>query len=507
MLAFPPAGFSILAWVALAPMLIALRVPCRKLELLILWLAGLAFGTAGFAWARHVTFLGTFLLGFYISLYFVLFCISARWLAFKKGIPLALAAPLAWAGLEYIRGVLLTGLPMLFLAHTQYTTLSVIQIADLTGSAGVTFWLVAVNGVLADGVCCLWRLTSPRRPVRVLALALGVLALSVGAQAYGLYRLSTIVTRRGPRIAVIQANIPQDVKDRMTARDMEDMFLTHVRMTREAQAAPEPPSLVIWPETMAPPHVLDAHNAVPENEWLDELQALQRRSDLLVSAIASPTREMTIVHNSAFLLRRRGRGGTERYDKIHLVPFGEYVPLRGLIGWIVGPMIPYERGLDPGSRHALFEIDGWRFAPTICFEDAFPDLVADFGRGEQRMDFIVNVTNEGWFKDGAELDQHLAIAVFRAVECRVGFIRAANTGISAFVSPTGRILRRLVVDGSDREVAGILLGFATTAQGRSPYLTVGELFGQVCAAAWLFCMVWQALPGIRGWLRRRGSRG
>ncbi|MFW6159176.1 MAG: apolipoprotein N-acyltransferase, partial [Planctomycetota bacterium] len=290
-----------------------------------------------------------------------------------------------------------------------------------------------------------------------------------------------------------------------------------------------PPDLILWPETMAPPGVFDRRLQERRREWLRRhgamrptkrwqairddyrkyarrlarFRPLQERATLVVSANSCPDpTEPDVCYNSAFLLPEGEGGGPERrYDKIHLVPFGEYVPLRGLLGWAIGPLVPYD--LSPGDEGRLFEIDGWTFAPTICFEDAFPGLVADFAREPGGADFIVNLTNEGWFKDGSELDQHLAIAVFRAVECRAGFIRAANTGISAFIEPTGRIRKRLVVDGRDREVAGVLHGVATTSREESAYLVAGEWFGTVCAVAWFFCLLVAGSGRIRNGLRRR----
>jgi len=509
-LSFAPAEISFLAWFALVPVLVVLGRHPGRLGLVVLWLAGMAFGAVGFFWLRHVTWLGTVLLAFYLSVYFFLFCVSVRWMSFRRGIPLALAAPLAWTALEYLRGTLMTGFPWLFLAHSQYRALPVIQIADLTGAAGVTFWIAAVNGAVADVACWLLRSQPAVKRSRVAAAGAVVALITVAALAYGWHRLNTLVVREGPRIALVQGNIPQDVKNRLSDDDISDMFFAHVRLTEKAQASSPPPDLVIWPETMAPPYALDDWNNRPDNEWLDVLARLQRRSDLVVGASACPDINERKVYNSVFFLPRGGRGGTRRFDKIHLVPFGEYVPLKWLIGWIVGPMVPYREGLHAGSRHVLFETRGWRFAPTICFEDGFPELVADFARGEDKMDFIVNVTNEGWFRDGTELDQHLAIAVFRAVECRAGFIRAANTGISAFISPTGRIVSKLTVSSKgagrrDREVAGVLHGVAMTADGRSPYLAVGELFGTVCAAGWFFCMILPVVAGIRRRLRRRAE--
>jgi apolipoprotein N-acyltransferase len=170
---------------------------------------------------------------------------------------------------------------------------------------------------------------------------------------------------------------------------------------------------------------------------------------------------------------------------------------------MVGPFIPFEDGLTPGEERTLFEVGGSHFAVLICFEDMFPRLVADFARGEQKLDFIVNITNEGWFKDGSELDLHLAGAVFRAIECRAGFVRAANTGISAFVSPTGRITSTLTVDGRDREVAGVLHGRSLSTDTRSPYLAVGESFAWLCVAGCGLSLAAAAWPGAKLLLLRR----
>ncbi len=525
-LSFPPAEISFFAWIALVPVLVTLRIrPAAaeqgevgksregqgrggrsrggqgRAELLALWLAGLCFGMAGFFWIRHVTWPGMFLIGFYVSLYFLVFCVFVRWLSFGKGIPLALAAPLVWTALEYVRGILFGGLPWLFLAHTQYKASVVIQIADLAGTAGVTFWIVAVNGALADAAICLWRPSTALKPkpVPILAAAAGVLLLTLSAQFYGSYRLATIVTRPGPRIALIQGNVPQEVKNQPTAEQIDEIFARHVAMTTNAQSAPSHPDLVIWPETMAPPGLFDEalDLGTRYSEWRDLFRPRQRHSNLLVGSIHYvPGAGTHKVYNSVYFFPTGGSTSTQRYDKIHLVPFGEYVPLKPILGWIVGPFVPYEVGLTPGTMPAMIEVSGRRFVPVICFEDAFPELVADFARNGQKMDFIVNVTNEGWFKDGAELDQHLAIAVFRAVECRAGFVRAANTGISAFISPTGHIVSKLTDNGKDREIAGILHGVATTTDSRSPYLTAGEWLGKTCSAATALWALVLALPTI-----------
>jgi apolipoprotein N-acyltransferase len=532
-LSFAPLAWYSLAWIALAPVLVSLARRPGRIGWLILWAAGLAWGCVTFWYMRHVTFLGVLLLGFYLSWYFVVFCLSVRWLSFEKGIPLSLAAPLVWTALECIRGVLFTGFPFHFLAHSQYQALGVIQIADLTGAAGVTFWLVSVSGLAADIACRIRRF--PTKVSRLSALVGGVVVIiiSVSALLYGRHRLDSLVVREGPRIAVVQGNIPQDAKNLATYETFDEMLKVHVALTEKALAAHPKPDLVIWPETMAPPGVFDryGHNLI--KLWLDSNLAerhepiwqsrfdywqryerwytaflpLQKHADLLISANAYPEpSHPDIIYNSAFLLPQSGEGTVGRYDKIHLVPFGEYVPLKSAIGWLIGPLVPYKTGLTPGSEFKVFEIDGWAYAPTICFEDAFPRLVAEFGILE-RLDFIVNITNEGWFKDGTELDEHLAVGVFRAVENRKGLVRAANTGISAFISPTGEVLSKLVVEGRDREVAGVLHGRATTAVGRSPYYITGEFFAEFCAGFWVLLALIQCVEGVvRRWRSRRGNR-
>jgi apolipoprotein N-acyltransferase len=535
-LAFPPAEFDLLAWCGLVPLLLALAAVRRVGSggWIIVTLAGVGFGTAGFIWLRHIFPLIPLLLGVYLGLYWLLFAATVRWLSMGRGVPLALAAPLAWAGLEAIRNVFGTGVPYLMLGHTQYRQLLVIQIADIAGSAGVAFWLVAVNGAIADVILYFGRgRWAPKKGPLLTGLA-AVFIITVGSQIYGGYRLATLRLRRGPRVALIQANIPQDAKNRATLETSAAMFEKHLDLSERAATSTPPPDLILWPETMAPPYEFDLVRGVRRGllygpEELAKLQPeaaavrvrllkshrrldrLQKRVAVCIGAISVPNPDREVYYNSAFMLRKGERGPYTRYDKMHLVPFGEYIPFRDLLGWIIDKVAPGAL-LSPGTEPLLFAVtfqrsDGstetWRFAPTICFDDAFSELVAEFGRGGRRMDFIANLTNEGWYRDGAELDHHLAIGVFRAVECRVGLARAANTGISAIIAPNGRIVSTLKVEGRDREVAGVLTGHAFTAEGRSPFYAVGETFGRICAAGWFLCVTLAVISGIRA---RRAHR-
>jgi len=496
-LAGPPANISAAAWVALVPLAVALRNPITRYRLLILWIGGLGYGLSMFFYVRHVTTLGTAGLALYISFYFVAFAALVRWASFVRRMPLALSMPLFWAALEHLRGFLLTGLPWGFLAHTQYMNLKFIQIADFAGAAGVTFWIGAVNGSLAD--ILMWRFGKSNRGRWEIAVSAAcVLVLSAFAIGYGEYRMSTIIIEEGPVTALVQGNIPQDLKNRLTRENIIEIFSRHVYLSNGAMRSAPRPEIIIWPETMAPFGVLDEQYRNPSNIFLQPLLQLQRNADLLVSAVSNPLADDKTFHNSIFFLPRGKLGPTARYDKIHIVPFGEYVPLKPLIGKILAPIIPYDDGLTAGTNYTLFESSGWTFAPTVCYEDGFAGLVRRFNRHGRKIDCIVNVTNEGWFKDGIELDQHLAIGVFRAIENRAGLVRAANTGISAFVSPLGAITAK-----KDREVRGFLVSKVTRTSTMAPFVYAGELFGWLvfsCASAWII------LFGMRDILSARSER-
>jgi len=191
----------------------------------------------------------------------------------------------------------------------------------------------------------------------------------------------------------------------------------------------------------------------------------------------------SVVHNSAYLFRPGGSPGrAERYDKTHLVPFGEYIPLRELL-WFVRKMVPYGKGFTPGDRLNLIEAAGARFGVLICFESVFPDIsrryvVRPDGPGA---DFLINISNDGWFRGSHELDQHLAICGFRAVECRIGIVRSVNSGISAIIDPAGRF-REVVRDarGRRRLVAGVAVGRVPLRQEVTFYTRHGDLFAGAC---------------------------
>ena len=179
------------------------------------------------------------------------------------------------------------------------------------------------------------------------------------------------------------------------------------------------------------------------------------------------------------------------YDKVHLVPFGEFIPFSKSIppvGRLIAAMMPVETDCLAGEDFVVFEEGGWKYGPAICFEDTFSYIGREYRR--RGADILLNITNDGWFGGSFELEVHLGNAVMRAVETRMAVVRAANTGVSAVISPTGRIVSRLTDDaGNDREIKGSLVSAVPVSSARTLYCRVGDTWllalflGIICLAS------------------------
>lgn len=504
-------GFPV--WVALVPMLAAARlVRCRRLALAG-WLVGWASSAVSLLWLRHVSIAAVAALGLYLSFYAAAFLVAWRLVDRALGWPAALTVPLLWVSLEYLRSFLLTGFPWFYLGHSLYRNLPLIQVADLLGAYGVSALVAAVNGVAVDG---LWLLLFPPRGAegrrraakRVLRWALVVGAALAGSALYGLYRLARTPVAEGPRVALIQGNIPQSLK--FTGLSDRRIFEAHRRLS--LQALSQKPDLIIWPETMLPGiyhhgRFLTLDETVALGDRLKEL--LRKLDRPLLAGVRSGEGygERFRQANSVVLLRPDGEV-VAKYDKIHLVPFGEYVPLLRYFGFLKR-LVPYQLGLEAGKVSTVFEMDWrgrpFRFGALICYEDTMPYLSRRLVR--RGVDCLVNLTNDGWFKDSAELDQHVAASVFRAVETHRPVLRAANTGITSIISPRGEEVARLrdPRTGADREVPGVLVHPVplNPKGGLTPYVRWGDLPAKVLSAAALLTVIFAA---ERRWGRRKGKR-
>jgi len=432
----------IFAWFGFVPVFFSLNNKSLKQAFFLFYITGIIFWSGTIYWLVHVTLAGTIVLILYLALYFAIFGLIIRPCT-KHSTPFALVfIPSVWVLLEYIRSRLFTGFPWALLGYSQYLNLPAIQIADITGVLGVSFLVMMINVAVVEIIWSGIRgLRSRLITVVVLPILLLFLTLSYGY--FRLFQRSALGARHPVRISVIQGNIPQNIKWEAYSRDY--IVDTYLRLTREA--AKDKPDLVIWPEAALP---VIAEEQQPYYEKVKDL-AKEINIPLLLGAV---TCRQDRYYNSALLISREGRT-LAAYDKVHLVPFGEYIPLRGILGFLQ-TIVPIGEA-TAGKEYTVFDTPA-RFSVLICFEDLFPELSRRCIKAGAR--FLVNITNDAWYKKTPAAYQHLAASVFRAVENRVFLIRAANTGISAFINPEGKIISS-VKDNRGTEI--FVTGHATQA--------------------------------------------
>jgi len=496
-LSFPPVDFGAAAWVALVPWLVLIGRTPRRTAAIWSAIAGYGLFLALVHWIRFVSIAGWLSLALYCAAYWPVAALLIGWLR-RRGVAFALSAPLTITVLEFVRGNLFTGFPFYFLGHSQHRYLALIQIADVTGTFGVTFLIALVNGCVADRIGD--RFSARRRAV---ATCIATAAVVLLAACYGLIRMGSGQTRPGPTVALIQANIPLDLKHTPSLDEHLKVLRKHVALSK--QVSDQEVDMVIWPETMFPapmnyvskPEMIQSMLTDSRKEYREYAAFLAGCSAELRRAwkttgthllIGAETRNQERF-NSAYLFSPQGKV-LGRYDKIHLVVFGEYTPLTHVLPVLrlFRPQV-MGRDLSAGKLRWLFDLPDQegrthRFGVTICYEDAEPGLFRKFVR--DGADFMVNITNDGWFRDSSELDHHLAICAFRAVENRVPIARCANTGISALIAPDGRITERVTQpDGRYREVEGTLVGRLDMTDLNSFYSAYGDLFAWLCVVALL----------------------
>ncbi len=482
--AFPRSGWFFLAAVAYVPLLLALRDVGIWDGLRLGLVAGLAHALSLLYWIAHtITTYGhvpmavavgiLMLLCTYVALYTAVFSALSVYAARRPSL-MPLVLPALVVALEYLRGHLLTGFPWGFLGHSQYAFHSLIQVADITGVYGISFILMLINAAI--GLLVLGRSgkTWQGRPVnRRASIGWGLTAVGtmMAAIVYGQVRMGQIenLTAAAPRVkvAVVQGNIPQAAKWDPAFQ----ISTTKKYIQLSLQAAAARPDLVIWPETATPFHM--HHNKVLTGMVRRGVQAAGTHF-VIGSPFFNRRGETLDYYNSAFIIAPDGRIGP-RYDKAHLVPFGEYVPLRRWLPF-VGKLVAQVGDFVAGQPGQVLNWRDHRLAPLICYEAIFPALTR--AAAQNGADLLINLTNDAWYGLTSAPYQHLSLCVFRAVESRRSFIRAANTGISGFIDPTGRISAPtgLFVDAvANQEVA------ALTRQ--SIYTRIGDAFAWLCLAA------------------------
>jgi apolipoprotein N-acyltransferase len=527
---FPPVEWSWLAWIALVPLfwLAILRGNSFKLYAAA-WMGGLAFWLLAVEWLRMTAsgaWIAWLAVALVFSLWWPLFLALCRWAVFRLELPLLLAAPIIWVGLEFARAYFLTGLPWYYLAHSQFRRIYLIQIADVAGSLGISLLIAVLNALVVDFLT-LPLFHASRRGARLLArqnVRLCMVTILVGASlCYGAFRVSTARFHDGPRVALLQSNIEQRHK---VEGDPTAILAEFIGLIESATSQNQNPDLLVWPETGYPYRFICIDPALERSvlerqvrsitekltvqEWLDNQKYVAAQLHLWTDTVRVPMLVGSICYdhlptsvekyNSAILFRPDDPT-LQFYHKMHLVPFGEYFPLIESLPWLA-VITPYRgqklQSLSFGRDPIVLSLGEYHLAVSICFEDTVPQVVRRFFRetdqGHQP-DVLVNLSNDGWFHGSAELDMHLAIGVFRAVEHRVPLVRAVNTGLSALVDGNGEIRETL-----PKEAKGVLSVTVPLDDRTTFYTRYGDWLGLSCLAIsiGLFPM---------GWIwKKRGSR-
>lgn len=470
---FPKFGNGTLAWVALIPLFHALRNATPREGFKIGFVTGLIAHVGILYWISHVVvqfgylpfYVGVaavLLLAAYLSLYTACFAMGILFLR-ERGNAFFLTAPLLWTVLEYARSNLLTGFPWETLACSQYLFKNIIQVADITGTYGITFAIVLINALLYNLLAARFR--ERRYSAAEIATACAVLAAIYG---YGYYRTAEIheALKRASliEVALIQGNIDQNKKwDARYQSQTVDIY-----RSLSLQSIPAQGGFIVWPETAAPFYF---ERPDPLRAALVDVARTSGRTLLFGSPRYEEENGKVSFMNSAYLLRPDGVVAG-RYDKVHLVPYGEYVPLRRLFPFI-GKLVAGVGDFRPGKGFDPLVSDGRRFGVLICYEVIFPEAATAYKRN--RADLLVNITNDAWFGRTSAPYQHLSMAVFRAVENRLYLVRAANTGISAVIDPTGAILSRTGL--FERTV---LKGEVKFIDEKTFYAAYGDVFVYLC---------------------------
>ena len=520
MLAFPEPGWGWLAHIALAPAVwVAIRSSNSRHLAWTSYAVALVWWLIRISWMTPVTIGGYFALTAYSALYFSSGLLLVRHLDTQSRLPLTLTVPMVWVSLDVIRTYFPAGgFTWFSLAHSQASYLPdhdlsrIIQIADIFGEHGVTFLVAMTNGLIADFATQPWP-ASCRLNRKLKFLTALWLIVFISAYFYGYYRIretNTSSDQLNLNVVVIQTNVPQDNKNHPTLQQIEADWVRMMALSHQAVEQCPTAQLIVWPETMVPTALNRetlAHYQASSSErdrFHKDIQNFARTTGvhMLVGAHAYydwkniPTVDGQGYYqipgkrfNAVYHYRPDGSQAPHRYDKIHRVPFGEYIPwverVPILKKLFIKYLSPYEVDytLRQGESWTIFSITTnqrrstvtdhsasrflhstkvakvTRIATPICFEDAVARVTRQMvysPEGDKRADLLVNLTNDGWYADTHEGPQHFQIATFRCIETRTPMARCVNTGISGFIDSVGRVGPLVKVHGQHQNVEGFV---------------------------------------------------
>jgi apolipoprotein N-acyltransferase len=494
-LSFPKYGYAGVAWIALVPLLLALggtptpnaAAPSSRTPR---WFAlGLATGSVYFAGTLYwivgvlhtygslnlaIAIAVTLALVAYLALFPALFAVIVGWLVERVGPRAVLIAPGVWVAAEFGRGQALGGFPWVLLGYSQATTLPIAQLASLVGVYGLSALVSGVAAAVAFGLL---------RRGRTLVLSLGAALLAVAITAtWGARRIADgSLTHEGApvRVGLIQGDIPQDEK--WSEARAAGIFETYVSLTREA--AERGAQLIIWPESATPFFFQEDPAGGDQIRRL----ATETRTTLLFGSDQIEPGTPPRYYNAAFLVDPGGML-LATYRKVHLVPFGEFVPFKSLLSF-VGPLVESVSDFSAGDEIVMLPVGGHLASTAICYEIVYPALIRQ--AVEAGSELLTTITNDAWYGHSSAPYQHFEQAALRAIEEGRYLARAANTGVSGIVDPYGRVVTRATL--FERTA---LVGEARFLTGRTLYGRIGDLVAYVSIV--LTVAVAGLLWGVRG---------
>jgi apolipoprotein N-acyltransferase len=480
--AFPNIGMDWLAWFALVPLLISLRNLPPKEGFRAGFLTGLVHSLTLIYWTAYA--MKTY---GYLPLYLcipILFLFAAYLALYVAGFSMALTwccttprfcffmIPALWVALEYIRSFLFSGFPWELLGYSQFSRLSLIQIADISGVYGVSFLIALSNGVIFTAILCLKKEGWQGKQIPKLSAGVSAavfILIFAAVWIYGGWRIRTVDQKislsRSVRAAVVQGNIDQSQKWDPAYRFPNTR--KYIDLSSSAKA-----DLIVWPETAVPFYFL-YHMDMTE---MVLTAARDIRAYMLLgspSFVRKGTAEDIEYYNSAYLISPEG-AVAGKYNKVHLVPFGEYVPFKKWLPF-VGKIVEHVGDFTPGKEGNTLLMGDYPLGIQICYEIIFPNLSRAMTKNNAAL--LINITNDAWYGRTAAPYQHFSMTVFRAAENKRSLIRAANTGISGFVDPLGRII------GSTRIFEDAVLACPVPLlREKTVYTRFGDVFAMICLA-------------------------
>ncbi len=435
--AFPPFSLGILAYVALVPYFFYLEDKNLKEAFRVGYLVGFIWYAGTVFWIGNATIMGLIGALIWVSFYFAIFSWLYVWLVKRIGTIAIWVAPFIWVSLELLASVGSMAFPWNSLAYTQTYYPILIQYISVTGMYGITLWIMFLNVIIYK------ILKSYKERKKIIFLSSLFVILMILPLLYGLLiRTKENKVEKELKISLVQGNI--DPYQKWTPGFIDTNFYIYRKLT--LQVAQENPDLIVWPETAAPCYL--RYNKYYRNFIIKLVNNL--KIPLLTGTIDYQWSDASKIkfYNSAFLFKP-GKTKIESYNKLHLVPFSERVPLVDKIPFIYNLAKYMDLNIGnyfPGDTATVFNLNdypnnlGVKCSTGICYDSVFPFLVRRFIRNGAQ--FMVIITNDGWFGTLSGPYQHAQIAVLRAIENRVWVVRCANTGISEFIDPYGKIVKK-----------------------------------------------------------------